>query len=234
MGCTDPSVLESLIPFPPISRWFVCKAADSPLCQAQELSCLALPSHLSGGFCLSFLSARKEMLRLQTNPRGLWDVVYWTKAKQTYEIKNFCKQSFADGENSLLLASENPALTTRWCKWLWGGARTLREVLLLLYFCLARLCQLCPAVAPAAHSAGRTSSADAESVPCDQSRTHSWRLFLCILWSVITWDLTSCVFPSFLQCYQHNAGDVCCLLLPVVSINNALPLNQSTFPLHEI
>lgn len=153
---------------------------------------------------------------------------------KTYEIKNFCKQSFADGENSLLLASENPALTTRWCKWLWGGARTLREVLLLLYFCLARLCQLCPAMAPAAHSAGRTSSADAESVPCDQSRAHSWRLFLCILWSVITWDLTSCVFPSFLQCYQHNAGDVCCLLLPVVSINNALPLNQSTFPLHEI
>lgn len=71
VGCTDPSVLESLIPFPPISRWFVCKAADSPLCQAQELSCLAVPSHLSGGFCLSFLSARKEMLRLQTNPRGL-------------------------------------------------------------------------------------------------------------------------------------------------------------------
>lgn len=32
------------------------------------------------------------------------------------------------------------------------------------------------------------------------------------------------ISPSSWQSYQHHAGDLCCLLLPVVSTNNVLPL----------
>lgn len=34
------------------------------------------------------------------------------------------------------------------------------------------------------------------------------------------------ISPSSWQSYQHHAGDLCCLLLPVVSTNNVLPLEQ--------
>lgn len=91
-----------------------CRFTSLPGSGAELLGCSFSPQWW---FLSQFSFSKKGNAAPADQSKGPLRCCLLNKSK-TYEIKNFCKQSFADGENSLLLASENPALITRWCKWL--------------------------------------------------------------------------------------------------------------------
>lgn len=254
MSCIDYSLSKNPISFLPFQNC-VCGFSVTTF---SFKSCLVLPSlQLKYGFHHSFLSARKENLILQIISPGfeiwfcvlIWkNLFHYIKLKDMFWYWHFLWAEFCKWRKCLFSVSTRTCSfsvsQTHWWNWLWSEARILSprscsssEWFLLNTAVRLRVPELwqlfCRVLAVPLQltQLEEVRTLMSSHLPCDQSSTHSCSSVAFFpMYLVVSHNVTPNQLLLFflLQRYQHDAGDMCGLLLPVVSINNVLPLHQGT------